>query len=103
MGSPRFSHNRAISMGSSTAATSFILPPHCGQVSTSISKVRRSSWAHKRRRGRGPYQIDNPYVDSTNNSLTTVVERFKGEALAGHVTLMKGERSPLAELSSNLL
>jgi PhoH-like ATPase len=50
-----------------------------------------------------PYQIDNPYVDSTNNGLTTVVERFKGEQLAGHVTLVKGERSPLAELSSNLL
>ncbi len=50
-----------------------------------------------------PYQIDNPYVDSTNNGLTTVVERFKGEPLAGHVSLTKGERSPLAELSSNLL
>ena len=50
-----------------------------------------------------PYQIDNPYVDASNNGLTTVVERFKGEALAGHVTLNKGERSQLAELASNLL
>jgi PhoH-like ATPase len=50
-----------------------------------------------------PYQIDNPYVDSSNNGLTTVVERFKGEAIAGHVTLMKGERSPLAELAANVL
>jgi PhoH-like ATPase len=50
-----------------------------------------------------PYQIDNPYVDATSNGLTTVVERFKGEALAGHVTLNKGERSQLAELASNLL
>ena len=50
-----------------------------------------------------PYQIDNPYVDSVNNGLTTVVERFKGEAIAGHVTLSKGERSPLAELAANLL
>jgi PhoH-like ATPase len=50
-----------------------------------------------------PYQIDNPYVDATSNGLTTVVEKFKGEPVAGHVTLSKGERSPLAELASNLL
>jgi len=50
-----------------------------------------------------PYQIDNPYVDATSNGLTTVVEKFKGETVAGHVTLSKGERSPLAELASNVL
>jgi PhoH-like ATPase len=50
-----------------------------------------------------PYQIDNPYIDASNNGLTTVVERFKGEPIAGHVTLMKGERSALAELASNIL
>jgi PhoH-like ATPase len=50
-----------------------------------------------------PYQIDNPYVDATSNGLTTVVEKFKGEAVAGHVTLSKGERSALAELASNVL
>jgi PhoH-like ATPase len=50
-----------------------------------------------------PYQIDNPYVDATSNGLTTVVEKFKGEAVAGHVTLSKGERSQLAELASNVL
>ena len=50
-----------------------------------------------------PYQIDNPYVDATSNGLTTVVEKFKGEPVAGHVTLSKGERSPLAELASNVL
>ncbi len=50
-----------------------------------------------------PYQIDNPYVDASNNGLTTVVERFKGHSLAGTVTLFKGERSALAELASNLL
>ena len=50
-----------------------------------------------------PYQIDNPYVDATNNGMTTVVERFKGQAIAGTVSLMKGERSVLAELASNLL
>ena len=50
-----------------------------------------------------PYQIDNPFLDSSTSGLTVVVERFKGEKLAGHITLLKGERSSLAELASNLL
>ena len=50
-----------------------------------------------------PYQIDNPYVDAESNGLTWLVERFKGQRLAGHVTLMRGERSELAELAANLL
>ena len=50
-----------------------------------------------------PYQIDNPYVDSTNNGLTYLVERFKGQPIAATVTLTKGERSDLAEVASNLL
>ncbi len=48
-------------------------------------------------------QIDNPYVDATNNGLTYVVERFKDEAISGHISLVKGERSELAELAANLL
>ena len=50
-----------------------------------------------------PFQIDNPYVDSASNGLTIATDRFKGERLAGHVVLLKGERSELAELASNLL
>lgn len=50
-----------------------------------------------------PEQIDNPYIDSASNGLTYVVEKFKGEEIAGHVTLSKGERSCLAELAANLL
>ncbi len=50
-----------------------------------------------------PYQIDNPYVDSSSNGLTYVVEKFKGQEIAGHVTLTRGERSALAELAANLL
>jgi len=50
-----------------------------------------------------PYQIDNPYVDSTSNGLVFVVEHFRGSGLAGHITLAKGERSELAELAANLL
>jgi PhoH-like ATPase len=50
-----------------------------------------------------PYQIDHPYLDSSNNGLTSVAERFKNEAIAGHVILTKGERSPLAELATQIL
>ncbi len=50
-----------------------------------------------------PYQIDNPYVDATNNGLVHVVNRFREENIAGHITLSKGERSELAERAANLL
>ena len=50
-----------------------------------------------------PLQIDNPYVDATSNGLTYVIERFKDSAIAGHVTLRKGERSELAEVAAELL
>ena len=50
-----------------------------------------------------PYQIDNPYMDATNNGLVHVVNRFRTERIAGHVTMFKGERSELAELAANLL
>lgn len=49
------------------------------------------------------YQIDNPYVDSATSGLTYSVERFKGQRIAAHVTLSKGERSELAELAANIL
>jgi len=50
-----------------------------------------------------PEQIDHPYLDESSNGLTYLVERFKGESIAGHVTLSKGERSALAELGSRIL
>ena len=49
------------------------------------------------------YQIDNPYVDSSNNGLVFSVEKFKTAPLSAHVTLTKGERSELAELAANIL
>lgn len=48
-------------------------------------------------------QIDNVHVDVYTNGLTYAVERFKDHAVAGHVTLIKGERSPLATLASQIL
>jgi PhoH-like ATPase len=74
------------------------LTPH--EVKTIITRVGEST---KVVLTGDPYQIDNPYVDATSNGLTTVVEKFKGESLAGHITLSKGERSQLAELASNVL
>lgn len=48
-------------------------------------------------------QIDNLHVDSLTNGLTVAVEKFKDEDIAGHVTLVKGERSKLATIASEIL
>jgi PhoH-like ATPase len=50
-----------------------------------------------------PHQIDNPYVDMQSNGFTYLVNRMRGQAIAAHVHLHKGERSALAELAANLL
>ncbi len=50
-----------------------------------------------------PGQIDNPYVDARSNGLVYAHNCMKGQALAAHVKLMKGERSKLAELAADLL
>lgn len=50
-----------------------------------------------------PQQIDNPYLDANSNGLTYLAEKFKNEKISGHITLEKGERSPLAELAAKLL
>ncbi|MGD0390690.1 MAG: PhoH family protein [Tepidisphaeraceae bacterium] len=43
-------------------------------------------------------QIDNPYLDSSSNGLSYLVERLKGKPIVGHITLAKSERSELASL-----
>ena len=48
-------------------------------------------------------QIDNVYVDETSNGLTYIVEKFKDSPLAGHVTLVKGERSKVATVAAAIL
>ncbi len=50
-----------------------------------------------------PYQIDSPYLDSGSNGLSYLVEAFKQQDLAGHITLQRSERSTLAELAAELL
>jgi PhoH-like ATPase len=48
-------------------------------------------------------QIDNVHVDSFTNGLTHAIEKFKDYDVSGHVTLLKGERSALATLASQIL
>jgi PhoH-like ATPase len=50
-----------------------------------------------------PYQIDNPYLDSSSNGLAYAAERMKGLPLAGHVMLKTSERSELASLAAQRL
>ena len=50
-----------------------------------------------------PYQIDNPYVDSSSNGFNYIISKFRAESVAAHIELQKGERSELAELAANLL
>jgi PhoH-like ATPase len=50
-----------------------------------------------------PWQIDNPYVDSSSNGFNYIVSKFRQHAIAAHVEMQKGERSELAELAANIL
>ena len=49
------------------------------------------------------HQIDSPYLDMQSNGLVYMIDRMKGQDLFAHVNLIKGERSELSELASNLL
>jgi PhoH-like ATPase len=49
------------------------------------------------------FQIDHPYLNSHSNGLSYLIDRMKGQDIYAHVNLTRGERSPLAELASNLL
>lgn len=48
-------------------------------------------------------QIDTPYLTGTTSGLTYVVDRFKPWTRSAHITLRKGERSPLADFASENL
>ena len=48
-------------------------------------------------------QIDNVYLDATNNGLSYAIERMKQYDLSGHITLTKGERSKVATLAAKVL
>ena len=48
-------------------------------------------------------QIDSPYLDDKSNGLTYMSDRMKGQDIFAHINLIKGERSYLADLASDLL
>ncbi len=48
-------------------------------------------------------QIDQPYLDTLSNGLSYLINRMVGQPIYAHITLEKGERSPLADLASELL
>ncbi len=48
-------------------------------------------------------QIDTPYLDMQSNGLAYMIDKMRGQSLFAHVNLMKGERSELSEMASNLL
>ncbi len=48
-------------------------------------------------------QIDQPYLDSESNGLVYMIDRMKCQNIFAHINLIKGERSQLSELASNLL
>ncbi len=49
------------------------------------------------------YQIDHPYLDTRSNGLSYLAERMHGQHAFAHINLVRGERSALAELASDLL
>lgn len=49
------------------------------------------------------HQIDQPYLDTESNGLVYMIDRMKDQSLFAHVNLLKGERSLLSELASNLM
>lgn len=48
-------------------------------------------------------QIDHPYLDMKSNGLTYLSDKMHGQSVFAHINLVKGERSYLADLASNLL
>ncbi len=48
-------------------------------------------------------QIDSPYLDAQSNGLAYMIDKMKGQEIFAHINLIKGERSHLAELASDLL
>lgn len=48
-------------------------------------------------------QIDSPYLDAESNGLAYMIDKMTGQQLFAHVNLIRGERSELSEIASNLL
>ena len=48
-------------------------------------------------------QIDSPYLDTQSNGLAHIIDRMNKQTIYSHISLIKGERSYLAELANELL
>lgn len=49
------------------------------------------------------HQIDHPYLDQKSNGFSYLIEKFRGQQCHSHIRLVKGERSPFAELAGQIL
>lgn len=49
------------------------------------------------------HQIDSPYLDVQSNGLAYLTDKMKGQNIFAHINLVRGERSYLADLASDLL
>ena len=49
------------------------------------------------------HQIDSPYLDMQSNGLAYMIDKMRGQDIFAHINLVKGERSELSEIASNLL
>lgn len=74
------------------------LTPH--EIKTVITRV--GNYAKMVLTG-DPYQIDNPYLDSSSNGLTYCAEKMKNQQMFGHITLTRSERSDLASIAAEIL
>lgn len=48
-------------------------------------------------------QIDSPYLDLKSNGLSYLADKMRGQKMFAHINLVRGERSPLADLAAELL
>jgi len=49
------------------------------------------------------HQIDTPYLDTQSNGLSHIIDRMNKQSIYSHMTLVKGERSELADIANELL
>ncbi|MCX6756234.1 MAG: PhoH family protein [Candidatus Nomurabacteria bacterium] len=49
------------------------------------------------------HQIDSPFLNESSNGFSYLIDKFRGQPIYSHIHLVKGERSPLAELAGKLL
>lgn len=84
---------------------SFIIVDECQNISKDQLKtiITRAAAGSKIVLTGDIEQIDSKNLDLFSNGLSDVVDKFKNQSIAGHVTLNKGKRSKLASLAAEIL